>query len=171
MPRQANKDGQDTDDRGYDPRFRGLGFFGSELGFVLVDAVKQGLRNGEIRKGDLVIAGKGLPSEGIVQAQSYELRRVYFQGTDVDTGAVRRVDVGSLDAEAPVGCAGFAKYLQLYSPRYHRETGPVIVRPDDVQIVALSEEIKASAWLAIPGLFWVFVAIEFYKYGVATGRM
>ena len=108
------------------------------------------------------------PEYGIVRAQSYELQRVYFQGIGSD-GEVRRVDVKSLEAKAPADCAGFTKYLVLFSRRYHDNTGPVIVRPNEVELVTVKDEITASAWLALPGLFWVWLAYTIYQYGESHG--
>ena len=33
----------------------------------------------------------------------------------------------------------------------------------------VKDEIKDSAWLALPGLFWVWVVYNFYQYGVEHG--
>ena len=127
----------------------------------------------DVKPGDQVIASNdwnsSSPEYGIVRAQTYQLQRVYYQGV-VDNN-VQRVDVERLEAAPPSGCAGFTKYLVLYSTRYHAETGPVIVRPTEVQVVAIKDEIADSAWLALPGLFWVWVAYTFYEYGVSTGRL
>ena len=72
------------------------------------------------------------------------------------------------------------KFLVLYSPQYHSEAaaegaarrpGPVVVAENEVKIVTLADEVADSAWLALPGLFWVYLCFRFYEYGVATGRM
>ena len=149
---------------GLDPRF---GFFGIELAWVLADAARQ-IARGSTRTGDLVIAGAD--TSDLVQYQSYVLERVYFQGDD-DDGAVRRVDIEDLEAAAPPGCAGYTKYLALYSPRYHSKKGPAIVRPEEAQLIPLRKEVADSAFLAIPGFFWVAVCYNFIEYGKATGRM
>jgi len=128
--------------------------------------------DGDIRVGDQVVAANdwnsSSPDYGIVRAQSYELRRVYYQGLAAD-GQVSRVDVSSLEATAPTGCAGFTKYCALYSPRYHAKTAPVIVRPQEVLVVTVQDEVAASAWLALPGLVWVALALFIYNYGEANG--
>ena len=124
-----------------------------------------------VQVGDQIVAGNdwnsSSPEYGIVRAQSYELRKIYYQG--ITAGKVERVEVDSLDTAAPAGCAGYTKYLMLYSNRYHAETGPVVVRPNEVQIVTMRDEIAESAWLAIPGLFWVWFAYTIYQYGVDHG--
>ena len=137
------------------------------LGFL------EALGKRDLKIGDQIIAGNdwnsSSPAYGIVRAQTYELQRVYFQG--VRDGKVERMEVESLGAVAPVGCEGFTKYLVLFSQRYHAETGPVVLKPNEVQIVSVRDEITDSAWLALPGLFWVWLAYTFYQYGVSTGRM
>ena len=124
-----------------------------------------------IRVGDSIVAGSdwnsSSPEYGIVRAQAYELQRVYYQG--VVDGEVQRVDVESLEATPPDGCGGFTKYLVLFSRRYHDKTGPVILTPSEVQIVTVKDEIADSAWLALPGLFWVWLAYTIYQYGEAHG--
>lgn len=121
--------------------------------------------------GDQIVAGNdwnsSSPSYGIVRAQSYELQRVYYQG--VVDGKVAKVDVNELEAPPPPGCAGFRKFLVLFSQRYHGETAPVVVTESEVKIVTMRDEIADSAWLAIPGLFWVWLAYTFYQYGVERG--
>ena len=123
------------------------------------------------RVGDTVVAGNdwnsSSPEFGILRAQGYELRRIYYQG--VADGEIRRVDVTSLDSKAPAGAEGYTKYLMLYSDRYHTNSGPVIVRPNEVNVITVRDEIADSAWLALPGLFWVWLAYTFYMYGVDHG--
>ena len=64
------------------------------------------------------------------------------------------MDVERLEDPPPsASCAGYTKYITLFSTKYHSNTGPVIVRPDEVNIVTFKDEIASSAWLAVPGLF------------------
>ena len=149
---------------GFDPRF---GWFGLELGFVLADAAKQAIR-GKTIVGDLVIAGTDCDKLKIRQSQSYVLRRIYWQGVD-DSGSVRQVDAEALDDPCPAD--GYEQYLSLYSPRFHRESGPVVARLDECRPTRLREEIAEAAVLGIPGLFWVFVSAQLLEYGRHTGRM
>ena len=155
------------EDNGFDPRF---GWFGLELGFVLADAAKQAVR-GKTIVGDLVIAGTDNEKLKIRQSQSYVLRRIYWQGVDDATGSVRQVDTEALDDPCPAGCVGYEQYLSLYSPRFHRETGPVVARLDECLPTRLREEIAEAAVLGVPGLFWVFVSAQLIEYGRQTGRM
>ena len=57
------------------------------------------------------------------------------------------------------------------SPRFHRESGPVVARIDEARPTRLREEIAEAAVLGIPGLFWVFVSAQLLEYGRQTGRM
>ena len=87
--------------------------------------------------------------------------------------AARR-DFDEVDAEAlddPCPAAGFEQYLSLYSPRFHRESGPVVARLEECLPTRLREEIAEAAVLGIPGLFWVFVSAQLIEYGRQTGRM
>ena len=142
----------------------------------------KGTRRDVIRAGDLIISGGDIPSLGIVMYQSYELQRIYYQG--VVESEVRRVSVDTLDDLPPVELTAAEgnpeKFLVLYSPQYHSEAaaegaarrpGPVVVAENEVKIVTLADEVADSAWLALPGLFWVYLCFRFYEYGVATGRM
>lgn len=125
----------------------------------------------DVQVGSQIIAGNdwnsSSPEYGIIRAQAYELQRVYYQG--VVDGTVARIDVGSIEAGPPAGCAGFTKYLVLFSKRYHDKTGPVILKPTEVTIVTVKDEIADSAWLALPGLFWVWLAYSIYQYGETHG--
>ena len=121
--------------------------------------------------GDQIIAANdwnsSSPEYGIVRAQSYELQRVYYQG--IVDGAIKRVDVDELDAPPPESCAGFRKFYVLFSERYHGNTAPVIVTEAEVQVRLVRDEVRESAWLALPGLFWVWLAYTIYQYGVEHG--
>ena len=126
----------------------------------------------ELRVGDQVVAANdwnsSSPMYGIVRAQSYTLQRVYYQGMG-DDGKVQRIDVKTLEAAPPPGCTGFTKYVSLFSRRYHAQAGPVVVKPTEVQLLSIREEVTDSAWLALPGLFWVWLAFTIYQYGETNG--
>jgi len=121
-----------------------------------------------ISTGDNIIAGNDVPGLGIARAQGYELQRVYYQGVAAN-GTVEKVDVDFLEAAAPAQCAGYCKYLILYNARYHGESGPIVAKEGEVQIVTVKDEIADSAWLALPGLIWVWLAWSIYQYGERTG--
>lgn len=124
------------------------------------------------RIGESIIAGSdwnsSTPEYGIVRAQAYEIQDIYYQGVGADA-TIERVSVDAIDAKIPDGCQGYTQYVKLFSRRYHSDTGPVILRPSEVNLVSVKDEIKDSAWLALPGLFWVWVVYNFYQYGVEHG--
>lgn len=128
-------------------------------------------RPDSIKVGDEVIAGNDYnsssPAFGVIRFQGYKLQRVYYQG--VRDGVVERVDVESLEAKPPPGFAGYTKYMCLYSSKYHAASGPVVLSPTEVELVRMRDEIADSAWLALPGLFWVWLAYTFWRYGEDNG--
>ena len=128
-------------------------------------------RPDSIKVGDEIIAGNDYnsssPAFGVIRFQAYKLQRVYYQG--VRDGLVERVDVESLEAKPPSGCAGYTKYMCLYSSKYHAASGPVVLSPTEVEVVRMKDEIADSAWLALPGLFWVWLAYTFWRYGEDNG--
>ena len=75
--------------------------------------------------------------------------------------------VASVDAQPPEGCAGYTMYLRLYSKEYHTE--PVVVRPEEVGLVSLGEEVVDSLKIGVPILgFWLTVIAFLLSYGQAT---
>ena len=78
-----------------------------------------------------------------------------------------RVPVPSLDTKPPEGCEGYVLYMKVFSQEYHTE--PVIVRPEEVGLVSLGEEVVDSLKIAIPILgFWLTVIAFLLAYGSAT---
>ena len=134
--------------------------------FALLDALRRsGLRT-EIKPGDAVIPTKDLEAQNIIAAQSYELQSVWYQG--VDGAEVERCAVDSLDAKAPPGKESYIKYCSLFNENYH-EGGPVIVRPEEVGLTSVADEIGESVKIAIPILaFWISVSSAFVVYGQLT---
>ena len=49
-----------------------------------------------------------------------------------------------LDAPPPPSLEMPTKYLVLYSPQYHEKSGAVVVRPDEVTIVTLMDEVRTT---------------------------
>ena len=94
--------------------------------------------------------------------------RVAPRGAVVLRGAeVERVAVPSLDARPPEGCAGYIMYIKLFSPEYHTE--PVTVRPEEVGIVSLGEEVWDSLKIGVPILgFWLVVIAFLLAYEQAS---
>ena len=73
----------------------------------------------------------------------------------------------SLDARPPEGCAGYIMYIKLFSPEYHTE--PVTVRPEEVGIVSLGEEVWDSLKIGAPILgFWLAVIALLLAYEEAS---
>ena len=119
------------------------------------------------RVGSTIIAGSSLPASGIFRAQSYVLRRVYYQGEGDGAGGVERVDVDTIEAPPPDGCAGFTKYVLLFSAAYH--DAPVVVSPREVKIRSVRDEVVDSVRLALPGLVWAALAFAIFQYGESHG--
>ena len=94
-----------------------------------------------------------------------QVTEIYYQG--VRGAQVERVPVASLDAGPPEGCAGYTMYLKLFSEEYHTE--PVTVRPEEVGLVSLGEEIVDSLKIGVPILGgWLAVISLLVAYGDAT---
>ena len=111
------------------------------------------------------IARRDLPQCYIVRDQAYEVTEIYYQG--LRGAEVERVAVPSLDARPPEGCAGYIMYIKLFSPEYHTE--PVTVRPEEVGIVSLGEEVWDSLKIGVPILgFWLAVIALLLAYEQAS---
>ena len=111
--------------------------------------------------------GESFPTKYIVCDQAYEVKEIYYQG--MRGAEVERVPVPSMDTRPPEGCAGYVMYLKLYSEEYHTE--PVTVRPEEVGIVSLGEEVIDSLKIGVPILgFWLTVITFLLAYGEATAR-
>ena len=135
---------------------------------TLFDGVRKGGIEGysKIIVGSICVARRDLPRSYIVCDQAYEVKEIYYQG--LRGAEVERVPVASLDARRPEGCAGYTLYLKLYSQEYHTE--PVTVRPEEVGIVSLGEEVWDSLKIGVPILgFWLAVISFLLAYGEASG--
>ena len=134
-------------------------------------ALFEGVRKGgivgytKIVPGCICIARRDLPQCYIVRDQAYEVTEIYYQG--LRGAEVERVAVPSLDARPPEGCAGYIMYIKLFSPEYHTE--PVTVRPEEVGIVSLGEEVWDSLKIGVPILgFWLAVIALLLAYEQAS---
>ena len=135
---------------------------------TLVDGVRKGGVVGytKIVPGCICVARRDLPRCYIVCDQAYEVKEIYYQG--LRGAEIERVPVPSLDTRPPEGCAGYIMYLKLYSQEYHTE--PVTVRPEEVGIVSLGEEVWDSLKIGVPILgFWLVVISLLLAYGEASG--
>ena len=135
---------------------------------TLFDGVRKGGIVGytKIVPGCICVARRDLPRSYIVCDQAYEVKEIYYQG--LRGAEVERVPVPSLDARPPEGCAGYILYIKLFSQEYHTE--PVTVRPEEVGIVSLGEEVWDSLKIGVPILgFWLAVISLLLAYGEASG--
>ena len=128
-----------------------------------------------IRTGDTVFCKRSLPHLGIYENSPYELTSIYLQYFDDETQRIVKLPLRSMDdrdgddvVSATRGMAvnAVSLYVTLYSPRHHpgeRGTGDaVVVAPEEVGVTSVLDEWGSAAWLAVPGLFWVYVALSFY---------
>ena len=131
--------------------------------WTLIDGARKGsLGSSAIVPGVICIARRDFPSKYIVVDQAYEVREIYYQG--LNGSEVERLLVTSLDAKPPEGCSGYVMYMKIFSEAYHTE--PVIVRPEEVGLVSLGEEVVDSLKIAIPILgFWLTVISFLLAYG------
>lgn len=145
---------RDNDDSGNTDTRRNL--LGSELRGLQSAGMKS-----TMEPGDTVVAKRDIPSLGIFENASYELASVYAQRFLVETQQMEKLALASLDEAVP---AGYDRYVTLYSAKYHDGKGPVVVTPEEAGLVTVRKEIVAALWLALPGFFWIFVALSFANY-------
>jgi len=111
----------------------------------------------------VVVSGLSLPHLGIEDWQSYELVSVYDQGVNDVNGLpikIPRTDLN--EAQDNMIPSGYKRYCTLYSARYHQDTGPVVVSPDEIQLVSVQDEVKDSLLMALPVFgFWTALAVSF----------
>jgi len=108
----------------------------------------------------VVVSGLSLPTLGVYDWQSYELVEVYDQGVD-ESGMPVKVARKDLNEAKPLPY-GYKRYVKLYSDRYHKETGPVIVSPDEITLVSVKDEVLDSLLMALPVFgFWTALAFSF----------
>ncbi|KAL3816196.1 hypothetical protein ACHAXA_007314 [Cyclostephanos tholiformis] len=124
-----------------------------------------------IATGDTVFCKRSLPSLGIHENSSYEVTSIYVQYFDDETQRITRMPLGCLDdanvvASRRFGVGKNALYVTLYSPKYHaggKGVGDVVVSPEEVGLTSVRDELVNATWLAVPGFFWVYVALSFYS--------
>ena len=120
---------------------------------------------GIIEPGDTVDCKRELSSAGIYENCPYELQSIYAQSFNPSTQQIDRLALANLDTPIP---KGYDRYVTLFSPLYHKE--PVVVTPEEVGLVSVRSEVVDSVWLAVPGVFWVFVCYNIYNiYHERTG--
>ena len=132
--------------------------------------------------GSTVIASGNIPDLNIWQFQSYELMSIYDQGVNQETGLVEKIPRSELPnnnnnnkddtkATSPAPTS-YTRYVTLYSPRYHKDVGPVVVALDQLgRLSSLQEEVLDSVLMALPLFgFWTALAFSFAnQYSARTG--
>jgi hypothetical protein len=84
-----------------------------------------------------------------------------LQKTGDEGVVVEKIPQDAIVQEVP---NGYTQYITLYSPQYHKESGPVICTPEEVGLVSLQTEVVESIIFALPVLaFWTATAISFAK--------
>ena len=134
------------------------------LGRFLQGLIRTGMKD-TVNVNAIVIAKADILSLGIWMDQSYELQSIYLQGVNAETNLVEKIPLETLTDEATTSTTqGYTKYIKLYSPMYHKESGPVIVTPEEVGLISLRDEVLDSILFALPVLaFWTTTAVMFAK--------
>ncbi|KAG7367929.1 hypothetical protein IV203_030672 [Nitzschia inconspicua] len=127
----------------------------------------------ELQVGDVIVAKTDIPSLSVWAGSGYEITAMYWKGVNADTGIVDTIPLDTLYNKAENDSInttpnqgapsppGYKKYLEVYNSRHHQKRGPVVVSPEEIGLVTLKSELEEAILLAIPGLFWVFVAATF----------
>lgn len=147
---------QDNDE--YNPRDS----FGRSLRAFQSSALKT-----VVEAGDTIVCKQSIPSLGIFENTSYEVVSIYAQSFNEETQQVEKQMMDRIDEDANLP-SNSQMYITLFSPVHHKE--PVVVSPEEVGLTTVRSELGNAAWLAIPGFFWIFVALTFYNiYHERTG--
>ena len=115
----------------------------------------------ELQVGDVIVATIDSPSLRIWKGSGYEIIKMYVKGVNPETGLVEEVPLQNFYDATTIRPSNYKQYLEVYNPRDHRESGPVVVSPEEIGLVTVRSEIMEAMLLAIPGFFWVFVAAAF----------
>lgn len=133
----------------------------TEFGRMARGIARTGMKNVEsLAVGDVVVAKYEIPSLNIWMDSGYEIMELYSQGVNPTTGQVEKIPLTTLSEK--ISKTGYTTYLKVYSPKYH--STPVIVTAEEMGLITIKAELFEAMWLAIPGLFWVFVASSFASY-------
>ena len=148
---------------------------GPPLSLFLEKALNTGIDNKAIQPNSLVVTKYDLPEIGIFADQTYELKSIYLQGVNSETGEIEKINLPQLDLTEETVPSGYTLYIALYSSMYHdndKHSGqPVIVTPAEVGLISMKDEVLDSVLVAIPILsFWlgtcfVFVTKYNQRYG------
>jgi hypothetical protein len=123
----------------------------------------------DLAVGDWVVAKRDVPSLGIRAGAGYKLLEIFLKGASTKTQEGVGVEVVPLerygDDEDDGYGSSFTKYLRVYNPRDHPEQDRgVLVTPEEIGLVSVRADWTEAAFLAVPGFFWVFVALAFSNY-------
>ena len=143
----------------------------------------------DLTVGDWVVARRDVPSLGIRSGAAYKILSIFLKGASPkplgqESSAGLGVEVIPLesygDDNNDVG-SSYTKYLRVYNPRDHdrrnnylltsiieKEDGEeqqgVVVTPEEIGLVSVKADWTEALLLAVPGFFWVFVAMAFSNY-------
>lgn len=139
----------------------------SDFARYLRGLIQTGMKE-TIEVDSIVVARADIPSMGIYVDQSYELQSIYRQSFNDETNTIERTPLQCLsvdDDESDDTFGGdnvYTTYIKLYSSIYHKESGAVIVTPDEVGLVTLRTEVLDSIVFALPVLsFWTATCFVF----------
>jgi len=139
----------------------------SDFARYLRGLIRTGMKE-TIEVDSIVVARADIPSMGIYMDQSYELQSIYKQQFNDETNTVDRIPLQYLGINASGSDDAFGSsnasttYIKLYSPVYHKDSGAVIVTPEEVGLVSLRTEVFDSIVFALPVLsFWTATCFVF----------
>ncbi len=141
----------------------------------------------DLAVGDWVVAKRDVPSLGIHSGAAYKILSIFLKGASPkplgqESSAGLGVEVIPLesygDDNDDIG-SSYTKYLRVYNPRDHDKRNNylptsiteieeqqlgVVVTPEEIGLVSVKADWTEALLLAVPGFFWVFVAMAFSNY-------
>ena len=134
--------------------------------------IDDGLKNlmkdtNDLAVGDWIVAKRDIPSMGIRAGAGYKLQAIFLKGANPEGLGV---EVLPLERYGDDGgnsvSSSYTKYLKVYNPRDHGKSTEqgVVVTPEEIGLTSIRADWTEAALLAIPGFFWVFVAMAFSNY-------
>lgn len=134
----------------------------------------------DLAVGDWVVAKRDVPSLGIRAGAAYKILSIFLKGAaSASTSSaglgVEVIPLETYGEDDERRTSSSTKYLRVYNPRDHdkkdlfetetkeQEKG-VLVTPEEIGLVSVKADWTQALFLAVPGLFWVFVAMAFSNY-------
>lgn len=145
----------------------------------------------DLAVGDWVVAKRDVPSLGIRSGAVYKILSIFLKGASPkplgqESSPGLGVEVIPLetygDNNEGLG-SSYTKYLRVYNPRDHdkrdiylstsitdkegeeeEQQQGVVVTPEEIGLVSVKADWTEALLLAVPGFFWVFVAMAFSNY-------